>query len=58
MGRAEQMSSSSSPGGSSGGVPYDADPDSTAVTHVWQTPVRHDHCVGTSHASASSSTES
>ena len=32
-------------------------PDSTAVTQVWQTPVRHDHCVGTSHASASSSTE-
>src|SRR4029077_9083805 len=24
---------------------------------VWQTPVRHDHCVGTSHASASSSTD-
>ena len=51
------MSSSLSPGGSSGGTSYDASPESTAVTQVWQTPVRQDHCVGTSQASASSSTE-
>ena len=57
VGRAEPMSSSSSPGASRGAVWYDASPDSTAVAQVWQTPVRHDHCVGTSHASASSSTD-
>ena len=32
-------------------------PDSSAVTQVWQTPVRQAHLVGTSQASARSSTE-
>ena len=54
---AEQIRSSSRPGSSSGATSYDASPDSTAVTQVWHTPVRHDHCVGTSHASASSRIE-
>src|SRR5262249_3052651 len=30
-------------------------PSTRPVSHVWQTPVRHDHRTGTSHASASSS---
>jgi hypothetical protein len=32
------------------------EPDMTEVTQVWHTPLRHDHRVGTSHASASSNT--
>ena len=34
LGRAEQISSTSSPGDSNGGTPYEAAPDSTAVTQV------------------------
>ena len=34
VGCAEQISSSSAAGASSGGVSYEASPDSTAVTHV------------------------
>src|SRR5690348_10543527 len=57
VGLDEQISVSSGSGSSSGGTTYSVAPDSTRVMQVWQTPVRHDHRVGTSQTSASSSTE-
>src|SRR5262245_10866555 len=41
--------------GSSGSGSYSTSPAISAVSQVWQTPVRQDHLTGTSHASASSS---
>ena len=43
-------------GGSSGSGEYAMSPDSNGVVQVWQTPVRQDQRVGTSQASARSST--
>ena len=54
-GRQQQISASPFAGGSSGSGSYSTLPDISAVSQVWQTPVRQDHRTGTSHASASSS---
>ena len=43
-------------GGASGSGEYPMSPDSNGVVQVWQTPVRQDQRVGTSQASARSST--
>src|ERR1700681_3368052 len=42
-------------GRSNGSGSYVVDPPIRSVMQVWQTPDRHDHLTGTSHASASSS---
>ena len=55
-GRAQQMSTWPSAGSSSGSGAYVMSPDSSGVTQVWQTPVRQLQRVGTSQASARSST--
>jgi EmrB/QacA subfamily drug resistance transporter len=57
VGRLQQTSTSPAAGSTRGVVVYSAVPESTGVTQVWQTPLRHDQRVGTSHASASSSSE-
>ena len=54
-GREQQISASPCAGGSSGSGSYSTSPPISAVSQVWQTPVRQDHLTGTSHASASSS---
>src|SRR6266702_2353603 len=54
-GREQQISASPVAGGSSGSGSYSTLPAISAVSQVWQTPVRQDHRTGTSHASASSS---
>ena len=54
-GRAQQISTFPSAGGSSGSGSYRTVPLINAHSHVWQTPVRHDHFTGTSQASANSS---
>src|SRR5215467_3386612 len=54
-GREQQISASPFAGGSSGSGSYSTSPAISAVSQVWQTPVRQDHRTGTSHASASSS---
>src|SRR5215469_14809190 len=54
-GRAQQISTFPSAGGSSGSGSYHTDPPINAHSHVWQTPVRHDHFTRTSQASANSS---
>jgi len=40
-------------GGSIGSGRYVTPPEIKPVSHVWHTPVRHDHLTGMSHASAS-----
>src|SRR5215470_6053172 len=55
QGREQQISASPFAGGSSGSGSYPTSPAISAVSQVWQTPVRQDHRTGTSHASASSS---
>src|SRR5215217_8088895 len=55
VGRALQINTFPSAGGSSGSGSYWMAPDSMAVSQVWHTPVRQDQRVGTSHASANSS---
>src|SRR5207248_956664 len=55
LGRLQQISASPRAGGSSGSGSYSKSPEISAVSQVWQTPVRQDHLTGTSHASASSS---
>src|SRR6516165_6999225 len=54
-GREQQINRLPAAGGSSGSGSYFTDPEINPVSQVWQTPVRHDHRTGTSHASASSS---
>src|SRR5262245_61198181 len=54
-GRQQQISAPPFAGGSSGSGSYSTSPAISAVSQVWQTPVRQDHRTGTSHASASSS---
>src|SRR6266540_3042846 len=49
------MSALPSAGASTGSGWYTTVPETSAVSHVWQTPVRHDQRTGTSHASARSS---
>src|SRR5579871_636520 len=47
----QQMSAVPSAGGSTGSGLYLTSPAMRAVSHVWQTPVRHDQRTGMSHAS-------
>src|SRR5215469_2483147 len=54
-GRLQQISAPPFAGGSSGSGLYSTSPAISAVSQVWQTPVRQDHLTATSHASASSS---
>jgi hypothetical protein len=56
VGRAQQISTCPSAGGSSGSGWQLISPDSSGVVQVWQTPVRQLHRLGTSQASARSST--
>src|SRR5262249_58611506 len=56
LGRAQQTSTCPSAGASSGSGAYVTPPDRIGVMQVWQTPVRQDQRVGTSQASARSST--
>ena len=51
----QQINTLPSAGMSIGSGRYLTVPATRLVSHVWQTPVRQDHRVGTSHASASSS---
>src|SRR5580704_1522574 len=53
-GREQQINRFPSAGGSSGSGSYFTDPEINPHSHIWQTPVRHDHRTGTSQASASS----
>ncbi len=53
-GREQQMSTWPSDGASSGSGEYETAPDSRGVTHVWHTPLRQLHRLGTSQASARS----
>ena len=53
-GREQQMSTWPSDGASSGSGEYETAPDSSGVMHVWHTPVRQLHRLGTSQASARS----
>src|SRR4029434_8224978 len=54
-GRQQQTRASPFGGGSSDSGSYSTSPEISAVSQVWQTPVRQDHLTATSHASASSS---
>src|SRR5262249_11035210 len=51
----QQISRLPSAGGSTGSGEYVTEPDSSPLSQLWHTPVRHDQRVGTLHASASSS---
>src|ERR1700729_3864860 len=53
-GREQQISTWPSDGASSGSGEYETAPDSSGVMHVWHTPVRQLHRLGTSQASARS----
>ena len=46
--RAQQISTFSSAGGSSGSGSYRTNPPINAHSYEWHTPVRHDHFTGTS----------
>jgi hypothetical protein len=50
--REQQINTVPSAGSSRGSGRYSTAPEIKAHSHVWQTPVRHDHLTGTSHASA------
>ena len=54
-GREQQIRTLPCAGISSGSGEYATPPDTSPLSQLWHTPLRHDHRTGTSHASASSS---